>query len=120
MKGGGRVGTAFEETGSSLQAWEWGPGGLSSPCGAGTQDCLGLTWRRRLSQGSFPVREHPASRVEGCLGIFFGGAWGTDLKMTRLQKVTSWRSEGKGGEEGRRRPALDAAALPMGSPRAAA
>lgn len=73
---GGRVGTAFEETGSSLQAWEWGPGGFPSPCGAGTQDCLGLRWRRRLSQGSFPVRGHPASRVEGCLGIFLGGGLG--------------------------------------------
>lgn len=113
--GGGGVGIAFEETGSSLQAWEWGPGGFPSP----KLVHVGLVPRTALGSGG-----DGGSGVISCerapclLGLrtawefFFGGAWGTDLKMTRLQKVTSWRSEGKGGEEGRPRPALDAAAEP--------
>lgn len=84
-EGGGWVGTAFEETGSSLQAWEWGPGGFPSPaaCGAGTQHCLGLRWELEVQSGVISCERAPCLLgLRAAWEFQGGGGRGTDLKMT--------------------------------------
>lgn len=88
VKQWGRVGFAFKGSCSLLLVWEREEEVTFLLWVVGTLDCLRL--RRNGDRGPFHRTRN--SDLGLMLAWEFQKALGTDLKMTQLSKVTSWRA----------------------------